>query len=163
MVAPTTPPTPSTAPAPIPDSRPLRLWVVLSRAFAAVEAHARADFARHGFSPGEFGALEVLYHKGPLTLGELQRKILVSSGGTTWVIDRLEEKELVVRKPLPSDRRATVVELTPRGREAMTRIFPLHQAVIEAAMEGVAPDEIEALLPLLRKLGKGAAAREKPG
>jgi MarR family transcriptional regulator, 2-MHQ and catechol-resistance regulon repressor len=51
-------------PAPIPDSRALRLWVVLSRAHAAIEAHARADFNRRGLSPGEFGALEVLYHKG---------------------------------------------------------------------------------------------------
>jgi MarR family 2-MHQ and catechol resistance regulon transcriptional repressor len=150
------------APAPIPDSRSLHLWVVLSRAFGAVEAHARADFARHGFSPGEFGALEVLHHKGPLTLGELQRKILVSSGGTTWVIDRLEEKGLVVRKPSPTDRRATLVELTEAGSEAMGRIFPLHQEVIEAAMSELDPAEVEALIPLLRKLGRGAAARGTP-
>lgn len=145
-------------PAPIPESRPLRLWVVLSRAFAAVDAHARADFARHGFSPGEFGALEVLHHRGALTLGELQRKILVSSGGITWVIDRLESKGLVARHPSPEDRRAVKVDLTEAGAERIAAIFPAHQAVIEAAMAGLEADEVEALMDLLRKMGREAAS-----
>lgn len=63
----------------------LKLWVVLSRAQAAVAAHAEADAARHGLSAVEFGALEALYHKGPLLVGELQRAVLRSSGGSpTW-------------------------------------------------------------------------------
>jgi MarR family transcriptional regulator, 2-MHQ and catechol-resistance regulon repressor len=144
--------------APIPDSKALKLWVVLSRAHAAVEAHARADFARRGLSPGEFGALEVLYHRGPLLLGELQRKILVSSGGTTYVIDRLAEKGLVTRKPSPTDRRASFVELTDRGEELMEQIFPLHQDVIERALSGIPDGEKEALIQALKRLGHVAAS-----
>jgi MarR family 2-MHQ and catechol resistance regulon transcriptional repressor len=147
-------------PAPIPDSRALKLWVILSRAHAAVEAHARADFNRRGLSPGEFGALEVLYHRGPLLLGELQRKILVSSGGITYVIDRLAEKGLVTRKPSPSDRRASYAELTVAGVELMACIFPLHQAVIERAMSGVSDREMEVLAEALKRLGREAAALE---
>jgi MarR family 2-MHQ and catechol resistance regulon transcriptional repressor len=45
----------------------LRVWVVLSRAYAAVQAHAVDDVTRHGLNLPEFGALEVLYHKGPLS------------------------------------------------------------------------------------------------
>lgn len=147
-------------PAPIPDSPALRLWVVLSRSYDAVDAHARADFARRGFSPGEFGALEVLHHKGPLLLGELQRKILVSSGGITWVIDRLAKKGLVTRKPSPTDRRASFVELTREGTALMEEIFPEHQAVMERALSGIPDEEKPALAEALKRLGHAAAALE---
>jgi MarR family transcriptional regulator, 2-MHQ and catechol-resistance regulon repressor len=150
--------------APIPDSPALKLWVVLSRAYAAVEDHARADFARHGLSPAEFGALEVLHHKGPLLLGELQRKILVSSGGTTYVIDRLARKGFVARRPNPDDRRASFVELTPAGTELMDRIFPLHQRVIERAMSGIPEAEKGSLIGALKRLGHEARRLDpKPG
>src|SRR3970282_567514 len=59
----------------------LKLWVVLARSFRAVEAHAEADIARHDLTLAEFGVIEALHHKGPLLLGDLQRRILVSRGG----------------------------------------------------------------------------------
>ena len=61
----------------------LKLWVVLSRAHTAIGAQAATAITRHGLSLAEFGILEALYHKGPMLLGELQRKLLVSSGGIT--------------------------------------------------------------------------------
>ncbi len=57
----------------------LNLWVVLARAFDAVERHARASIARFGLGTTEFGVLEALYHKGELPVCEVQRKILVES------------------------------------------------------------------------------------
>src|SRR5918993_5488049 len=70
----------------------LKLWVVLARAFNAVSARLSEDVARHELTPTEFAILEVLYHKGPLLLGEVQRKILVTSGGITYLVDRLAGK-----------------------------------------------------------------------
>ena len=76
----------------------LKLFVVLARANAAVTAHLHAQAAAHGLTLTEFGILEVLYHKGPLLLGEVQKRILVSSGGVTYLVDRLEAKGLVERQ-----------------------------------------------------------------
>jgi MarR family 2-MHQ and catechol resistance regulon transcriptional repressor len=84
----------------------LKLWVVLSRAQAAIAAHVRDDVARHDLTLAEFGILEALHHKAPMLLGEVQKKILVSSGGITYLVDRLEKKGLVERRECPSDRRA---------------------------------------------------------
>src|SRR5256885_14772244 len=81
-----------------PESGALRLFVVLARAQAAVSRHAQADIERHGLTLQEFAILEALYHKGPLLLGDVQRKILVSSGGVTYLVDRLEAKGLVERQ-----------------------------------------------------------------
>ena len=62
----------------LPDSPALKLWVVMARAHVAVQTHAAADIARHDLTLAEFGILEALYHRGPMLLGEVQRRILVS-------------------------------------------------------------------------------------
>jgi MarR family 2-MHQ and catechol resistance regulon transcriptional repressor len=140
----------------------LKLWVVLSRAQAAVAEHARADVERHDISLAEFGALEALYHKGPLLVGELQRKVLMSSGGITYLVDRLEEKGLVERRPCETDRRAIYAEITPEGEALMDRIFPLHAASLEAAESGLTEKEKRQAVELLKKLGHRAAELPLP-
>ncbi len=139
-----------------PDSPALRLWVVLARAHAALTAHVAADTARHGLSAAEFGVLEALYHRGPMLLGELQRKILVSSGGITFLVDRLAAKGLVERKACLTDRRARFAALTAPGRKLITRIFPEHQQAIERAVSGLSGVEQAEVAGLLRKLGLNA-------
>ena len=141
----------------------LKLWVVLSRAQAAVQAHAEADVTRHGISLAEFGALEALYNKGPLLVGDLQRKVLKSSGGITYVVDRLQEKGLVRRRPCEEDRRAIYAELTEDGESLMEEIFPLHAESLAAAQAGLGEAEKERAIALLKKLGHGAAATPTPG
>jgi MarR family transcriptional regulator, 2-MHQ and catechol-resistance regulon repressor len=140
----------------------LKLYVVLSRAYLAVNRESERDIGRHGLSPGEFAILEVLYHKGPLLLGEVQRKILVSSGGVTYLVDRLEAAGLVERQECPGDRRARYAALTKKGTQFMKRIFPDHAHAIERAVAGLNAAEKQAALDLLRKLGTAAAQLEKP-
>jgi MarR family transcriptional regulator, 2-MHQ and catechol-resistance regulon repressor len=138
----------------------LKLWVVLSRAHAAVELRAREQVATHGLTLPEFGVLEALHHKGPMLLGELQRKILVSSGGITYVVDRLEAKKLVERTASPDDRRARFASLTRDGERLIKRIFPEHAAVIEQTVSTLAADDQRTAVRLLRDLGKGASAMD---
>jgi MarR family transcriptional regulator, 2-MHQ and catechol-resistance regulon repressor len=140
----------------------LKLFVVLNRALAAVERHAEADASRHGLSMTEFGALEALYQKGDLLVGELQRKVLKSSGGITYVVDRLAEKGLVERKPCPGDRRAVYAAITAEGRALMDGIFPAHAGALTAAMGSLTRAEKRQAIDLLRALGTGAAAVPVP-
>lgn len=152
---------PASAHVPVPvDERfaeDLKLWVVLSRAHAAIARRSEADIARHELSTAEFGILEALYHKGPLLLGEIQRRILVSSGGITFLVDRLTEKGLVARQACPNDRRARYAVLTPAGRALMKRVFPEHAAAISRALAGLTREERRAATRLLRALGRAAA------
>jgi DNA-binding MarR family transcriptional regulator len=55
----------------------------------------------------------------PLRMSDIANRLILSPGGATKVIDRLEEMGCVVRRSDPTDRRATVVELTDAGREAI--------------------------------------------
>ena len=137
--------------------RALKLWVILSRAHAAVAEHSQADIARHGLTPMEFGILEALHHKGPMILGEVQKKILVTSGGVTYLVDRLAAKGLVERRRCEHDRRAYYAALTAEGEALIREIFPAHARAIRAAMAGLSEEEKDTAIGLLRTLGRHAA------
>jgi MarR family transcriptional regulator, 2-MHQ and catechol-resistance regulon repressor len=131
------------------------VWVVLARAFNAMEQCAAEDVARHDLTLAEFAVLEALFHKGSLLLGEVQRKILVSSGGVTYLVDRLEQRGLVRRTPCPDDRRARYAELTDDGVALMQRIFPEHAARITEAVATLNENDQRELIRMLKELGLG--------
>lgn len=153
---------PAAAPSDVPTATALKLWVILSRAAAAVSGHSTADIDRHGLTPAEFGVLEALYHKGPLLLGEVQKRTLVSSGGITFLVDRLEKRGLVERRLCATDRRARYAALTANGRALMAKIFPGHAEAIRRAMSGLGLAQQRQAIELLRVLGREAEALEKP-
>jgi MarR family 2-MHQ and catechol resistance regulon transcriptional repressor len=137
----------------------LKLWVVLTRSYQAVQRHANADQGRSSLSEGEFAVLEVLYHKGPMLLVEVQRKVLVSSGGITYLVDRLVRKGLVERRPCSHDRRAAYAALTPEGEKLIAGIFPAHAEAITHAVAGLTDAEKRQAVRLLKKMGISAAER----
>lgn len=140
--------------------RALKLFVVLQRSAAAVGERIRAGAELHGLTPTEFGILEVLYHKGPLLLGDVQKKILLSSGGVTYTIDRLAEKGLVERRECPTDRRARYAALTSQGEALIGKVFPIHAETIETTMAALSAREQDDVIKLLRKLGLSAASND---
>ncbi len=144
------------------QSLDLKLWTVLAKAYDAVRAHAFADIERHGLTPGEFGVLDTLYHKGPMFLGELQQRVLVTSGGISYLTDRLEKRGLVERREYPEDRRAKLAALTPAGEALMRRIFPEHTEAIERALAGIDPEIKQAAISLLRTVGRAVASVPVP-
>jgi len=134
----------------------LELFVVLSRAYNWVNAHAIRDIRCHGLNPTEFGILELLYHKGPLPLQQIGEKVLISSGNITYAVDKLEQKQLLERKPSPHDRRVIFAALTPQGHELLAALFPQHAQAIRAAVSGLTLEEQIQAIQLLKKLGMAA-------
>lgn len=134
----------------------LRAWIALARAHNAMAQVAAADVARHGLTTAEFAVVEVLYHKGPMLLNEVQRRILVSSGGITYLVDRLEKRGLVERRDCPGDRRARLAALTEQGQALVASIFPEHAAAIRRALAGLGDEEKEMAIRLLRTIQKTA-------
>ncbi len=81
-------------------------------------------FAVHGISLGEFDVLAALRRGGAgttLTPTQLARVAMVSPGGMTNRLDRLERAGLISRAPDPADRRGSLVTLTPAGRDVADR------------------------------------------
>jgi MarR family 2-MHQ and catechol resistance regulon transcriptional repressor len=133
------------------------LWIVLARCYRAVSQIAERSIAEAGLGLSDFATLEALLHKGPLTITEIQAKVLLASGSMTAAVDRLEKKGLLVRRNTPADRRAKVLELTPEGKCVVEAAFERHSAELEAAMAILNAQEKRQLHGLLKKLGHFAA------
>ena len=141
-----------------------RLWLVLARCHRALSQIAERSIKEAGLCLTDFAALEALLHKGPLTISEIQGKVLLASGSMTAAVDRLEKKELIRRGPAPSDRRARVLHLTPEGTRVVESAFSRHAAELDSAMAVLNPNEKCRLYGLVKKLGLSAAgARAETG
>jgi MarR family transcriptional regulator, 2-MHQ and catechol-resistance regulon repressor len=139
-----------------PDLSGVHLWLLLWKAARGVEAHSTRSIARFEMVPTDFGVLEALLHKGPLTVKQLGEKVLLTSGSMTAAVDRLESRELVTRCDDARDRRARIIRLTAAGQELIERAFAEHSAAMEEAVRGFSKEDRAALLPLLRRLGRVA-------
>lgn len=135
----------------------LRLWIVLARAYQTFTRVVSARVVERGLTIPQFGVLEALYHLGPLSLGELADKLLVTGGNVTYVMDRLEEQGLVFRQRSELDRRVIEARLTSEGEALIGTLFPEHAAYIRDLLDHLDPEEITQLRTLLKKLGKGIA------
>jgi MarR family 2-MHQ and catechol resistance regulon transcriptional repressor len=135
-----------------------RLAIVLGRCWRAVGQVAEESVREAGMCLTDFVALEALLHKGPLTITEIQEKVGLASGSMTAAVDRLEKLGFIRRKPSSSDRRAKLLELMPKGRLAVKRVFDHHVAMLESVMKVLNNAERSELHALLKKLGLFAAA-----
>ena len=138
------------------DTSGVHVWLVLAKAFRALMAHSveSLDLSRAGLGDSDFRVLEVLLHKGPLPVNTIGPKVWLTPGSISVAVDRLEKKALVKRKNT-DDRRVRLVELTPKGRALITRIFRKHVIAMEEAAAVLSKEERLTLLQLLKKLGKG--------
>ncbi len=112
-------------------------------------------FAPLGLSEGDYGVLVTLRRTGAphrLTPSDLARSQMMTSGGMTAAIDRLERRGLVRRLPNPNDRRGSLVELTDEGRTAVDRAMELHAAAESQLVGSLTATERRTLEQLLRKL-----------
>ena len=93
----------------------LGVWVSLARCYSTFAKAIALKVQEYDLTAPQFGALEALYHLGPLSLGELAEKLLVTGGNVTYVMDRLESRGLVARYRSDDDRRVVHAKLTSGG------------------------------------------------
>lgn len=114
--------------------------------------------ARFGLQPGEFDVLATLRRSGPpyaLTPTALYETTMMSSGGMTARIDRLEKAGLVERRKHPTDRRGTLVALTRKGRALIDRAYDAHAANEAELVSVLSRSEQKTLDGLLAQLIAG--------
>jgi MarR family transcriptional regulator, 2-MHQ and catechol-resistance regulon repressor len=140
-----------------------QLWWVIAKSHHAIRLLAEQSITNAGLCLTDFAALEALLHKGPLTISQIQEKVMLASGSMTAAIDRLEQRELVVRKATSSDRRARIVELTPEGKRVAKAYFEKHAKDLEDLMSVLSVKEKQQVHASLKKLGLHAAQKLDEG
>ena len=139
----------------VPEEKALRLWIALARCYVTFSRAVACKVAEYDLTAPQFGVLEALYHLGPLSLGELAEKLLVTGGNVTYVMDRLEAQDLVARERSGDDRRVVRAHLTTKGRATIEGVFPGHVGFVRDLVKGLDPGEQDTLRDLLKRLGKG--------
>ena len=134
-----------------------RLWIVLARCHHALAMLVERDIAGLGLCLSDFTVLEALLHKGPLTISDIQAKVLLASGSMTAAVDRLESRGLAVRRSMASDRRARRIELTPEGRRLIQEVFRAHAEHLEEAVAVLDETEKQQVYEGLKKLGRSVS------
>lgn len=134
-------------------------WIALM-----ARPHIEAVFARYGMDTGEFDVLSTLLRAGPpyrLRPTELYRSLMISSGGMTDRLKRLERRGLISRPATEGDKRSLPVALTTEGRTLAERAFREDMAVEKELLNTLSPVDRDRLADLLRKLALSLPSSDK--
>jgi MarR family 2-MHQ and catechol resistance regulon transcriptional repressor len=132
----------------------LKTITILFRAKNHLDELIKAQTERFGLNPTEFAALEVLYHKGPLTPNVISTKVLIAPSSMTYVIQRLVEKGLIERTITSGDKRSAQLSLSTSGRQLMDRVYPDHVATLRHTLDRLSPTDEQTLRDLLKIIGQ---------
>jgi DNA-binding MarR family transcriptional regulator len=99
-------------------------------------------------------------HGAPMSMGELSRRLMVSNGNVTGLIDRLAREGYVERAPDPSDRRVQMVSLTTEGTKFFGEIAEDHRKWVGDMMAGLSASEMRSLYALLARLKESIRAAD---
>lgn len=131
----------------------LKILIGLHRVSNEIDRRSARIFKNHGLSIGQFAVLEALYHKGDMTIGQVQEKILSTSGTIPIIIKNLEKQGLLSRLSDAGDKRKCILHITDQGSRLIQQVFPENKAIIIQSMQNWSEDEKSELLRLLKKFG----------
>ncbi|CAL9423057.1 hypothetical protein SUDANB58_01889 [Streptomyces sp. enrichment culture] len=137
------------------DTAAMEVFGRIHRLSRAMGDRMEKAYARHGISRGEFDVLATLRRSGePYTLSprQLSATLMLTTGGMTGRLDKLERAGLLRRSPDPHDRRGLQVTLTGRGLELVDEAVGTGLAVQTEALSALEEEKAGLLAALLREL-----------
>ena len=135
------------------------LYDALSELVRVYQFRDRDRICCHDISVTQCYALETLVRQGEKTLNDLAAQLYLDKSTASRVVDALERKGYVTRRPHPDDRRALLLEATAAGRELEGRIRDSILAEERSLLAGFAPEVRQGMAQLLRQLARAAADR----
>jgi DNA-binding MarR family transcriptional regulator len=136
------------------DHHALRLWLRLLTCANLIESEIRGRLrAEFDTTLPRFDLMAQLQRapKG-MKMGELSRQMMVTNGNITGITDQLEKEGLVMRTKMESDRRSSLIKLTPRGRKTFARMARAHEAWVKELLAGLPESSRNALYQMLGEL-----------
>jgi DNA-binding MarR family transcriptional regulator len=125
------------------------LWIRFLRFSLQSHKKLEDDLHKVGLTPPQFYVLATIGYAGGLPFGEIGAKMMVTVSNLTGIVDRLEEKKLVLRKRDENDRRVVHVVLTDKGAKLYKSTLPLFEKSVSeifSMLESARQKELSALL-----------------
>lgn len=130
----------------------LKILIALHRVVNAVDSKTAKLVKAYGLSLGQFAVLEALYHKGEMTVGQVQKKILSSTGTMPVIIKNLEKRQFISHKKDENDKRKRLLYITDKGRDIISKVFPKNKEIIIEYFKNMEIDEKKEFLRLMKSL-----------
>lgn len=131
----------------------LKIFIGMSRALNKINRATNKVYTKYGLTSGQFAVLEALYHKGDLSVGEVQEKVLTTSGTIPVIVRNLEKEGLLEKTTDEKDKRRFILHITEKGRDLMDLAYPENEKVIISMMDIWTKEEQDQILNYMKKFG----------
>jgi MarR family 2-MHQ and catechol resistance regulon transcriptional repressor len=130
----------------------LKLFIALNKAVNSFTKKTNKIVTQYDITYSQFAVLEVLYHKGALSVGDVKEEILSSSGTIAIINKNLEKNKLIVKFQDNKDKRKYILKLTTKGIDLITEVYPKNERMIVNSMNVLDLEEKEYMLNCLQKI-----------
>ena len=128
------------------------LGFIINRTAAKLKRELQRSFEPYDVTPEQWVLLNRLWANDGIPQNQIADSTNKDQPNVTRIIDRLEEKGLVERRPDPNDRRAFGIFLTSKGRGLQDQLVSLASDLLGKALRGVSQDELSLVKILLNKI-----------
>jgi len=129
-----------------------KLSSILIELYEKMSSWEHAVVKESGLTPAQMHAIEIMGHQESLRMKELAQKLGVTTGTLTVMIDRLEQNDLISRKPNENDRRSIVLVLTKKGQKYFKEHHKLHLELTSEITSSLNEDETKQFHTFIEKL-----------
>ncbi|MEA3545184.1 MAG: MarR family winged helix-turn-helix transcriptional regulator [Thermodesulfobacteriota bacterium] len=130
----------------------LRILQSLRRIIRAVDIHSRKLATQHKITGPQLACLMVVKEEAPLMSGHLAKKVYLSPSTVVGIVDRLEEKKMVVRNRSSKDRRQVYISITSKGEQLIADAPSLLQDTLAEGLVKLPEIEQVSITMALEKL-----------
>jgi DNA-binding MarR family transcriptional regulator len=130
----------------------------IAKVYGLIEAEIKSVLAEYDLSPAKFNILLVVKHvggKNGISQNNISSQLLVTTSNITRMLDKLEKDKLVLRSPLPGDRRVNLIKITEKGSYLLDKAWGPYKSKIDKKISGsLSINELNLLIKTLEKLTK---------
>lgn len=134
----------------------MQTWMQLLRVHNKIHAKEVSYITSFDITMNQFEVLEVLYHRGDLSIGSITKLIMSTPGNITVVVKNLKRDGYITTSNDLKDKRVSILSITQKGKDIIEKLFPNHAKNMTQHFEVLERKEIDTLYVLLRKLYKSA-------
>lgn len=148
------------------DPSPMGIFGRVTRVYSLAHRRLEALLATYGLTPAAFDVLANLRRAGTpyrKTPSELASSSMLTSGGMTGRLDKLEQRGLITRLPAPSDRRVMYAQLTDEGLKLIDEVIDAHLDQEEKMLTGLSPSQRGTLAKTLAQLEQAITSMHSSG
>jgi MarR family 2-MHQ and catechol resistance regulon transcriptional repressor len=139
----------------------VELWRSVVDSWKRLQRAAEKNLLRADLSVAELRILRVLRERGSTPMNRFSTETMLSQPTITGMVDKLEERGLVKRVRSKEDRREVLIAITPKGDDTFVKGMDLHRQFVERSLSALRPDEVDLLVPLLKRLADASDSLTK--